>query len=135
MSSVKVHYDGWLALPETLRRRLDLTTGMELEVELIDGTIVLRPAAGKAAVRQHSTETELLADPAEDRVELASAKPAAKSQALPNRLPWRRRPSGVHLAAKKVMPVGAEPRTGSRAKLLTALAPGPRQRVRKADTT
>src|SRR4051794_4480327 len=44
VTTLKLHYDGWLALPAALRRRLGLDKGTALEVELVDGTIVLRPS-------------------------------------------------------------------------------------------
>ena len=45
MTRLKLHYDGWLALPPAFRRALGLSTGAPLEAELIDGAIVLRPVA------------------------------------------------------------------------------------------
>ena len=48
MPRLKVHYDGWVALPEAFRRRLGLERGDDLEVELVEGTIVLRPSKGSA---------------------------------------------------------------------------------------
>ena len=47
MSTLKLHYDGWLVLPAGLRRALELKSGHRLQVELMDGAIVLRPAKGK----------------------------------------------------------------------------------------
>jgi AbrB family looped-hinge helix DNA binding protein len=49
---LKLHDDGWLALPAAARRKLGLATGDLLEVELArDGAILLRPA-GAVAPRQ-----------------------------------------------------------------------------------
>ena len=45
MTTLKLHYDGWLALPAALRRKLGLGNGAALEIELVDGTIVLRPSS------------------------------------------------------------------------------------------
>jgi hypothetical protein len=42
MTSVRVRYDGWVALPAAFRR-LGLATGTELDAELAGGAIVLRP--------------------------------------------------------------------------------------------
>ena len=56
MARVKVHYEGWVALPADFRRSLGLEAGGELEAELVDGTIVLRPA--KAAEAKGSTKPE-----------------------------------------------------------------------------
>ena len=49
-----LNYDGWLSLPAAARRALGVDTGDELNVEAIDGRIVLRPlkpasAAGSSA--------------------------------------------------------------------------------------
>ena len=48
MATLKLHYDGWLALPAGLRRTLDLKSGDRLVAELVDGAIVLRPAQATA---------------------------------------------------------------------------------------
>ena len=45
MPTLKLHYEGWVSLPAALRHRLGLNSGDRLEVDLVDGTIVLRPAA------------------------------------------------------------------------------------------
>src|SRR5687767_172078 len=42
MATLKLHYEGWLALPTGLRQKLGLKSGDQLEAELISGTIVLR---------------------------------------------------------------------------------------------
>ena len=47
MSTLKLHYDGWLVLPTGLRNALELESGDRLNAELVDGAIVLRPAKGK----------------------------------------------------------------------------------------
>ena len=44
MTTLKLHYQGWLALPTGLRHKLGLKSGDQLEAELVRGTIVLRPA-------------------------------------------------------------------------------------------
>ncbi len=59
MPKVRLNYDGWLALPAAARRALGLDTGDQLEVEIVDGRIVLRPlkpaaAAGSAAAEELS---------------------------------------------------------------------------------
>ena len=58
MPKVRLSYDGWLALPAAVRRKLGLSTGYQLELELVAGAIVLRPAgvagpvpAGPVAMR------------------------------------------------------------------------------------
>ena len=65
MPRLKVHYDGWVALPEAFRRRLGLERGDDLEAELVDGTIVLRPSKGSAKAIEEGVSAEAaLATPA-----------------------------------------------------------------------
>lgn len=49
MTRLKLHYDGWLALPSAYRHALGWGAGATLEAELVDGAIVLRPAARATA--------------------------------------------------------------------------------------
>ena len=49
MTKVRLNYDGWLSLPTAVRQKLGLTTGDQLELELADGNIVLRPVRSGAA--------------------------------------------------------------------------------------
>ena len=42
MPTLKLHYDGWISLPTSLRTRLALRSGDHLEADLVDGAIVLR---------------------------------------------------------------------------------------------
>jgi bifunctional DNA-binding transcriptional regulator/antitoxin component of YhaV-PrlF toxin-antitoxin module len=44
MPKVRLNYDGWLALPADVRKKLGLATGYQLEFELVGGAIVLRAA-------------------------------------------------------------------------------------------
>src|SRR6478735_5399154 len=59
MSTLKLHYDGWLVLPAGLRRALELESGDPLEAELVDGAIVLRPAKGKRPATRPEKVAEL----------------------------------------------------------------------------
>ena len=59
MSTLKLHYDGWLVLPAGLRRALELESGDRLEAELVDGAIVLRPAKGKRPATRPEKVAEL----------------------------------------------------------------------------
>ena len=58
MPKVRMNYDGWLALPAVVRQKLGLSTGDQLEVEVVDGRIVLRPL--KSAVAAESPAAEEL---------------------------------------------------------------------------
>jgi hypothetical protein len=48
MPKLRVYHDGWLALPAAVRRKLGLSTGAQLELELTGG-VVLRPPRGPDA--------------------------------------------------------------------------------------
>ena len=78
MTTLKLHYDGWLALPAALRRKLGLGNGAALEIELVDGTIVLRPSdegRGSAVGREREAT--------EAPVALASSAPPSPRAATP----------------------------------------------------
>jgi bifunctional DNA-binding transcriptional regulator/antitoxin component of YhaV-PrlF toxin-antitoxin module len=70
VTTLKLHYEGWLALPAAFRQKLGLSTGAALEAELVDGTIVLRPLNKER--RSAGREQEAIEPP----VELASPTPA-----------------------------------------------------------
>ena len=50
MPKVRLSYDGWVALPAAVRQKLGLSTGYQLELELVGGAIVLRPAGATGPV-------------------------------------------------------------------------------------
>jgi AbrB family looped-hinge helix DNA binding protein len=77
MPSVQVHYDGWLALPEAVRRKLDVTTGDRLEVEVADGAVVLRPARPADAAGDVALDPAAGEQPVEAEPELASVAASA----------------------------------------------------------
>src|SRR4051794_22954107 len=49
MPMVKLHPEGWLSLPEAVRRKLGVESGDALEVQVVGNSAILRPAKGKAA--------------------------------------------------------------------------------------
>jgi antitoxin component of MazEF toxin-antitoxin module len=80
VTTLKLHYEGWLALPAAFRQKLGLSKDAALEAELVGGTIVLRPTAGlKTPAR---SETEELGQTAAAAVPVPSAvaATAAKSR-------------------------------------------------------
>src|SRR5688572_27760288 len=80
MTTLKLYVGGWLALPAALRRTLGVGTGDRLEVELVDGTIRLRPAAGiKGAAASEPEATE----PAAEAPAPVSSPPAITSTKRP----------------------------------------------------
>jgi bifunctional DNA-binding transcriptional regulator/antitoxin component of YhaV-PrlF toxin-antitoxin module len=84
MPTLKLHYDGWLSLPSGLRQKLNLGSGDRLEADLVDGAIVLRPAAKTR--RPARREAEATGDPAADASEgPRSAVDAAPAKRKPGR--------------------------------------------------
>jgi bifunctional DNA-binding transcriptional regulator/antitoxin component of YhaV-PrlF toxin-antitoxin module len=78
VTTLKLHYDGWLALPADLRRKLGLGDGAELEIEIVEGTVVLRPSdegRGSAAGRGRKAT--------EPPVDLASSAPPSPRAETP----------------------------------------------------
>src|SRR4051794_31962042 len=76
MPTLKLHYDGWIALPASLRTSLALRSGDRLEADLVDGAIVLRrrartrpsgPAATPAASAELSGPSMLVENAAPTR--------------------------------------------------------------------
>jgi hypothetical protein len=47
MTLVRMHFDGWISSPEAARRKLELATGTELELDLLDDAVLLRPVAAR----------------------------------------------------------------------------------------
>ena len=64
MSTVKIHYDGWICLPASLCRALGLSNGDRLAAELVDGALALHPVARRACQDLH---IETTVSPAIDR--------------------------------------------------------------------
>src|SRR3954454_11397149 len=71
----KLHFDGWVGLSENFRRKLGLERGDDLEAELVEGSIVLRPSKGLAKAVQEGMAPDaaaampapsVLAAPAQD---------------------------------------------------------------------
>jgi AbrB family looped-hinge helix DNA binding protein len=117
MSTIQVHYDGWLALPEAVRRKLGVGTGDRLEVEIADGAVVLRPARPADAAGQAVPESPVAAEqPLEAEPEPASV--GAPTPAV-RRGPGRPRKAPVDVA----LPPG--PKTRGRRKGITPAEPQP----------
>ena len=52
MPTVKLHPEGWLALPDAVRRKLGVGSGDRLELQVVGNSAILRPAKGKAAAAE-----------------------------------------------------------------------------------
>jgi AbrB family looped-hinge helix DNA binding protein len=125
MATLKVHYEGWVSLPSALRQKLGLGSGDRLEAGLVDGAIVLRPAAkGRHPARREEGEEEA-ADPAA----------AGASGALPltaTAVPAKRKPGRPRKAvdAGEPAPAPAPRKARGRPRKAGALAPAPEPVVR-----
>jgi bifunctional DNA-binding transcriptional regulator/antitoxin component of YhaV-PrlF toxin-antitoxin module len=63
MSKVQLHYDGWVTLPAAALKRLGLSTGDRLELELTGDAIVLHRTRKSSASERATTEPVLEAAP------------------------------------------------------------------------
>lgn len=108
MTTLKVHHQGWLALPERFCRQLGIGSGSAVEAELVDGTIVLRPAerpakaaTGASAAAAAVPAPSVLAAQAQDTEQPAApadTPPAPKRRGRP---PKARRPAGRKRTAEE----------------------------------
>ena len=88
MSTVQVHYDGWVILPAVVRQKLGLSTGDRLEVEVSGETLVLR-----RVVRVSASEPEPMPEP--QPVEAAMEAPAPVAAPAVRRGPGRPRKTPI----------------------------------------
>jgi bifunctional DNA-binding transcriptional regulator/antitoxin component of YhaV-PrlF toxin-antitoxin module len=120
MATLKVHYDGWLALPSGLRRKLGVGSGDRLEADLVDGAIVLRPAArGRRPARREEGEEEA-----------AGPAAAVTSETLPpttTAAPAKRKPGRPRKAVDtgELASAPAPRKARGRPRKAAALAPAP----------
>jgi antitoxin component of MazEF toxin-antitoxin module len=82
MTTLKLYYGGWLALPAALRQTLGVGTGDRLEAELVDGTLRLRPAAAIKGAAENEPEAPA---PAAEAPAPASSSSAPTSARHPSR--------------------------------------------------
>src|SRR3712207_9132722 len=82
MPTLKLHHEGWVSLPPALRRKLDLGSGARLEADLVDGAIVLRPAAKAGRQPPHDDREATALDPPanDDLPEAAARSDATRSE-------------------------------------------------------
>ena len=93
MSTVQVHYDGWVTLPAAARQQLGLSTGDRLEVEVTGDAVVLRRAQRSSAVEPAVVEPEPMPEP--QPVEAAAEAPAPAAAPAVRRGPGRPRKTPV----------------------------------------
>jgi hypothetical protein len=97
--TLKIYYDGWVALPPGLRQYLKLNSGDRLDVQLVDGVIMLRPANVKRAPAE--------AEPAIRPPAVATAPAPSLETALPQKRP-RGRPRKVH-SSELMLAIAGDP--------------------------
>ncbi len=78
MPKVRMNYDGWIALPPAARRELGLSIGDQLEIEIANCAVVLRPARGPSAADRAVTEAAFTAA----RAVVEAPAPAAPEPAI-----------------------------------------------------
>jgi AbrB family looped-hinge helix DNA binding protein len=129
MATLKVHYEGWISLPPALRQKLGLSSGDRLEAELVDGTIVLRPATkGRHPARREEGEEEA-ADPAAAGV--SGTLPLTTTAVPAKRKPGRpRKAVDAGELALAPAPAPAPRKARGRPRKAGALAPAPEPVVR-----
>jgi bifunctional DNA-binding transcriptional regulator/antitoxin component of YhaV-PrlF toxin-antitoxin module len=121
MTVAKIHFDGWLALPATARRKLNLSVGDALTVEVVEESIVLKRATS-AASEDSADDAEAVPAPAAPVEKAASGKKARDkvgaaererepepSAPAPAAKP-RRRAAAAPAAVKPVLPPGLKAR-------------------------
>jgi bifunctional DNA-binding transcriptional regulator/antitoxin component of YhaV-PrlF toxin-antitoxin module len=97
MPKIRLNYDGWLALPMAVRKRLGLSAGQQLELELVGGAIVLRPAGSVSAADPIPPEPAPLAE--QPKAAEAEPKPSVSSTPAVKRGPGRPRKTPVAAAS------------------------------------
>jgi hypothetical protein len=88
MTTLKLYYGGWLALPAALCRKLGVGTGDRLAAELVDGTLRLRPAAAiKGAAENEPEATEPAAETSTPVPLLPATTSARRPSGRPHKAP------------------------------------------------
>ena len=95
---LKVHYDGWIALPPALRQHLKLNSGDRLDAQLVDGAIVLRPASAKRAPAEPEQAIESPAVTSAPAPSLETAMPQKRPRGRPRKVQTTERFSELMLA-------------------------------------
>ena len=124
MPTLKLHYEGWVSLPVALRQQLGLNSGDRLDVELVDGTIMLRPTAKVRRPAPRAGRGAVIEPPALETPEtltLTDAVPARRKPGRPRKheaaaavvAPTPKRPRGRPKAARAPQPEPAPARTVS----------------------
>ena len=127
---LKVHYDGWIALPPALRQHLKLNSGDRLDAQLVAGAIVLRPASAKRAPAEPEQAIEPPAVTSAPAPSLETALPQKRPRGRPRKVPASEHPSHLMLGiAGDSLPSPKRKPGRSRKVPLEAAEPGPSSMV------
>lgn len=132
MPTIKLHYDGWLALPAGLRQALGLSSGDRIEAQLIDGALVLRPAAkARSSVPRSAAADHAATNAPEDPVFDTNAVPVKRKPGRPRKAEGEGSDTGA-----RAKPRG-RPRASARSPVSERAAPplvslGPPKLIKKA---
>ena len=126
MPTLKLHYEGWVSLPAVLRQQLGLNSGDRLDVDLVDGTIVLRPAATTKRPAPREDQAAVIDSPAPDAPETLTLTDAMPARRKPGR------PRKHDAAAEVVAPTPKRPRGRPRAVRAPEPEPAPVRAVNNA---
>jgi bifunctional DNA-binding transcriptional regulator/antitoxin component of YhaV-PrlF toxin-antitoxin module len=121
MPKVHMNYGGWLTLPTGVRRKLGLSTGAQLELELVGGSVVLTPTDQVALAARPAAEPVITAPSgvqptAPEPAAVAAPAPVAKrgpgrprkAAAAPAVLPPSLKARGRRMAASDVRPAAPQ---------------------------
>ena len=93
MTTLKMHYEGWISLPSALRQQLGLHSGTRLDVHLVNGTIMLRPTKGTRAPTDREAAIEPPAVTSAPAPSLETALPQKRPRGRPRKVPTIERPA------------------------------------------
>ena len=93
MTTLKMHYEGWISLPSDLRQQLGLHSGTRLDVQLVNGAIMLRPTKGTRAPPDREAAIEPPAVTAASTPSLEPALPQKRPRGRPRKAQAVERPS------------------------------------------
>ena len=78
--AVKLSSKGQLVLPKHVRQELQLQSGAEFEVEIVDGKIVLKPIRKQEELKEILTRLRKIVQGADLRVELEAERQEEKKR-------------------------------------------------------
>jgi AbrB family looped-hinge helix DNA binding protein len=122
MTRIKVHYDGWIALPAAVRRKFRLATGDELDLVSTGDGIMLRtrkPARPEAADEPDANDAVVAAAPAQEPAAEAP-RATAPADAAPVEKPATKRGKRAAAATLTSLPTTVQARGRRGAKKATA---------------